>query len=370
MIGTDIPEHLAGAVLSIDLDAICANYQILLKTLNGVPSAAVIKADGYGLGAEQVGKALAAAGCTIFFIAHVSEGVRLRAALPNVEIHILNGLAASALDAYKEHRLVPVLGSLGEIATWKYFCADVALPCDIHVDTGMLRLGLPPAELTQIADDPARLQGLDVRFVMSHLASADEAGSPQNGQQLAAFRKARAILPMGIASFANSSGIFLGADYHFDMARPGVALFGVNPTPEKPNPMRDVITLNARIQQLRDAGPGDSVGYGAAYSVEKPSVIATLAVGYADGYLRSLSNAACAIIDGISVPLVGRVSMDLITLDVTNVAEEKRQPGQWAQLIGPGNPVDDIAARAGTMGYEILTNLGRRYHRVYTGAPT
>ena len=206
-----------------------------------------------------------------------------------------------------------------------------------------------------------------VRFVISHLASADEAASPQNALQLSAFRDARKVLPMGAACLANSSGVFLGPDYHFDMARPGVALYGVNPTPGRPNPMAATVRLRARIHQVRDAEPGETVGYGASYGVEKPAKIATLPVGYADGYLRSLSNAGCGTIDGRRVPLVGRVSMDLITVDVSDIPEQDRQPGQWVELIGPDNHVDAVAEAAGTIGYEILTSLGNRYHRVYEG---
>jgi len=362
---TSPPEHLAGAVLSIDLDAVAANYRTVLKHLGGVPSAAVVKANGYGLGADKVAPALAAAGCSVFCVAHVGEGVALRGILPDAEIHILNGFLPSAAEAYAEHRLIPSLGSLGEIAGWKTFCGDSPLPCNIHVDTGILRLGLPPGELTAIADDLSMVDGLDVRHVMSHLASADETGSAQNHQQLAAFRKARAILPMGKAWFANSSGVFLGSDYHFDLARPGVALYGVNPTPDAANPMTGTVRLSARIAQIRDAQPGETVGYGATHKITEPTKIATLPVGYADGYLRSLSGTGSGTIDGIPVPLVGRVSMDLITLDVTDVPEAKRQPGQWVELIGPDNPVDAVAAAAGTIGYEILTSLGARYHRIY-----
>ncbi len=370
MTGSQVPAHLAGAVLTIDLDAVADNYRTVLRHLDGVPSAAVVKADGYGLGAKQIGPALAAAGCTVFFVAHIHEGVILRAVLPDAEIHILNGVLPDAMETMRKFRLVPVLGSLGDIDAWKGRGAAAPLPCDIHVDTGMLRLGLPPAELAVLAEDATRLGGMDVRYVMSHLASADEAGSEQNARQLAAFHAARRILPMGQACFANSSGVFLGPDYHFNMARPGVALYGVNPTPGQSNPMAGTVTLKSRILQVRDANRGDTVGYGASHAIDGKAKIATLPVGYADGYLRSLSNGGQGIIDGIPVPLVGRVSMDLITLDVTAVPDAKRQPGQWVELIGPHNPVDAVAVAAGTIGYEILTSLGARYHRRYLGGPS
>jgi len=365
---TNIPENRAGAVLTIDLEAVRANYRILLDRLNGVPSAAVVKADGYGLGADKVAPALAAAGCDTFFVAHLEEGVRLRPLVPACAIHILNGFLADAADAYREYRLTPVLGSLVEIDAWKGFCGDTPLPCDIHVDTGMLRLGLPPDELQRIADDPSRVAGLDITYVISHLASADEIENPQNPAQLDAYSKARRVLPQGMACFANSSGIFLGAEYHFDLARPGVALYGVNPRPETANPMHGTVTLKGRIVQVRDATCGQSVGYGASYDVPKPSRIATVPVGYADGYLRSLSNRASGYIGGHRVPLVGRVSMDLITFDVTGVPDHLCRPGAWIELIGPNRPVDAVAEEAGTIGYEILTSLGGRYHRAYTDA--
>ena len=201
MTGPDpsIPENRDGAVLTVDLDAVRANYRILLERLKGVPSAAVVKADGYGLGADKVASALAADGCDTFFVAHLEEGVRLRPLVPNCAIHILNGLLSDAADAYQEHRLTPVLGSLGEIDAWKAFCGDAPLPCDIHVDTGMLRLGLPPDELDRIAANPSHIAGLDITYVISHLASADETDSPQNPAQLAAYQKARRVLPQGKA---------------------------------------------------------------------------------------------------------------------------------------------------------------------------
>ncbi len=370
MIGTQITKDMAGAVLQIDLDAVRSNYRTLIDQFGGVPSAAVVKADGYGLGAERVGPVLAAAGCQVFFVAHLVEGIALRATLPHAEIHILNGLLPNALDAYREHELVPVLGSLGDITHWKSFCADAPLPCDIHVDTGMLRLGLPPDELDILADSPDGVKDLDIRFVMSHLASADEPESDQNLAQLTTFTRAREILPMGQACFANSSGIFLGPDYHFDMARPGVALYGANPTPGQPNPMMPTVTLKSRICQVRHATSGETVGYNATYRVADKAFIATVSVGYADGYLRSLSGVASGMIDGIMVPLVGRVSMDLISFDVSTVPEAKRQPGQWVELLGPNITVETLATAAGTIGYEILTSLGRRYHRVYTGGTT
>jgi len=368
----------AGAILSIDLGAIQANYKLLQERLSGgAEMGCVVKADAYGLGAEKVAPALARAGARIFFVALPEEGIRLRqilndtseSAFVQAQIHILGGLMKGAEEAYDASRLTPVLGSLDEIHDWKDFCRriDTPLPCAIHVDTGMLRLGLPPDELEKLAEEPARIEGLDVVTVISHLACADEPEHPKNAEQLAAFRQVRKILPMGRASFANSSGIFLGPDYHFDLARPGVALYGLGPTLGEPNPMAQVVRLQGKIAQVRDVDSPQTVGYGATHRIEEPGRIATVLAGYADGYLRSLSNKGTGYIGNIPVPVVGRVSMDLITFDVTNVPRHLTTPGNMIDLIGPHNPVEQIADEAGTIGYEILTSLGNRYRRVYIG---
>jgi len=363
----EIPEHLAGAVLSIDLDAVAENYKTLCRQLNGVECGAVVKANAYGLGAERVAPVLASAGCREFFVAHIDEGIWLRRVLPDTPIHILNGLYEGAEEAFAEHDLIPALGSLHEVTLWKRFCGDTPLPCDLHIDTGMLRLGFPPNELAKIADDPNLIAGLDTQLVLSHLASADDVTSQQNAEQLAAFNRVRQIIPQGRASFCNSSGIFLGSDYHFNLGRPGVALYGANPTPARSNPMRATISLKARISQVRNAKVPEHVGYNATYAITRPTRVATAPVGYADGVLRSLSNRSCGYIGEHRVPLIGRVSMDLITFDVSDVPEVQAQPGQWIEMIGPHHTVDDMAKDADTIGYEILTSLGRRYHRVYKG---
>ena len=362
-----VPEHLAGAILTIDLDALVDNYLDLRARAGGAVTGGVVKADAYGLGMAEVAPALADAGCEVFFVAHVSEGVALRALLPNAEIHILNGLLPGAGGAYRDHRLVPVLGSLLEIDHWIEFCGTSPLPCDLHVDTGMLRLGLPTDELTVLAKDRARLDKLNVNLVMSHFASADEEGTDQNARQLAAFTEAREKLSMGRSCFANSAGIFLGGDYLGDVVRPGVALYGINPTPWTDNPMRTVATLKAKILQVRQAAPGETVSYGATHTIDHPTRIATVAAGYADGYKRSLSGVGCGYIAGRRVPVLGRVTMDLTMFDVGAVAQEDCKPGDWIELMGPNISVDEVAASAGTIGYEILTGMGRRYHRSYVG---
>ena len=364
----------AGAILTIDLDAVADNYRRLCAELGGVACAAVVKADAYGLGMARVAPALARAGARIFFVAQLEEATALRAMFPaevevEVEIFVLNGLGAGPAAAFQAGRVHPVLNSLGEIDAWAAAAraAGRALPAAVHIDTGMNRLGLPEDELEALAADRSRLAGIDLRYVMSHLACADQPEHPLNAEQLRRFRAARARLPDAPASLANSSGIFLGADYHLDLARPGVALYGVNPTPGQPNPMRQVVRLQGKILQLREIDAPRTVGYGATHRAAGPTRIATVAVGYADGYLRSLSNRGSVWLGDRRVPVVGRVSMDLITLDVTGIPAEAAKPGALVDLIGPDLATDAVAEAAGTIGYEILTSLGRRYHRVYRG---
>ena len=360
----------AGAILTIDLDALAENYRRLCAELNGVPCAVVVKADGYGLGLTRVAPALFRAGARSFFVAQLGEAIALRGALPEAaEIYVLNGLAAGPAAEFQAQRVVPVLNTLGEVADWQAAArqAERTLAAALHIDTGMSRLGLPASELDALAAEPRRLEGIELGHVMSHLACADAPEHPLNAAQLAEFRAARARLPAAPASFANSSGIFLGADYHFDLGRPGVALYGVNPTPGRANPMRQVVRLQGKILQVREIDAPRTVGYGATHRAAGPTRVATIAVGYADGYLRSISNRGSAWLGNQRVPVVGRVSMDLITLDVTGTAPESAYPGAFVDLIGPELPADDVAADAGTIGYEILTALGQRFHRVYEG---
>ena len=371
--GAGPPAAHAGAILTIDLEAIKENYRRLRQELRPVTCAAVVKADAYGLGAAWVAPALAKAGARTFFTAQIDEALQVQAALgktrPTADIFVLNGAAAGPAEVFIEHGITPVLNSLGEVDTWASAARDAgrALPAALHLDTGMNRLGLPAGELDALAADPSRLKGIELRYIMSHLACADEAGHPMNGAQLQAFEEARAKFPTAPASLANSSGIFLGADYHFELARPGAALYGVNPTPDRTNPMGQVVCLQGKILQVREIDAPGTVGYGATHRVPGGSRVATVAAGYADGYLRSLSNRADAWIGGRKVPVIGRVSMDLIALDVSGLAAEAVRPGGLVDLIGPHQDLDALAASAGTIGYEILTSLGARYHRVYLG---
>jgi alanine racemase len=352
----------AHAVLEVDLGAIVANWHTLRHHHPSGPVAGVIKADGYGLGARPVASALYQAGCRHFFVAYLNEALAVRDLLPGAMLAVLSGLIPGTEDAYVEHHLTPVLGSLDEIDRWRGRNRDAIL----HIDTGMSRLGLGNHELAELARDHARLDNLPIRYVMTHLVASEQQGDPVNQRQRCRFTAIRADLPAAPASLANSSGIFLGPDFASDLARPGAALYGINPTPGRSNPMRCAVRLSVRVLAVREIPAGATVGYNATWTAARPSRIATVALGYADGFHRSLSSRGAACFDGTPVPLVGRVSMDLTTFDVTDHPDV--QPGCWLEVLGPHLSPDDVAAMAGTNGYEVLTSLGRRFHRVYRAA--
>jgi alanine racemase len=358
------PAIRAGAILEIDLGAIVANWRKLTAMVAPAACAAVVKANGYGLGATEVVRALERAGCRRFYVATLDEGIALRDALgPMRQIAVFNGpLPGSARD-FIASGLVPVLNDPGQVAAWEQAADDpIAAPWIIHVDTGLSRLGLAPAELDTLA---GTVRALAPQAIISHLACAETPEHALNATQRERFLAVRERVPGIQASLAASSGIFLGNDYHFDEVRPGAALYGVNPCPGRPNPMRPVVRLGAKIVQIRQIDSGDSVGYGAAHVMGEPGMLATAAIGYADGWPRSLSYRGCGWLAGKRVPLLGRLSMDLATFDVSAVEPAALYPGAMIELIGDHYGVDDVAADAGTIGYEILTALGARYHRVY-----
>ncbi len=345
------------AVLEVNLGAICANYRALCARHVG-PVAAVLKADAYGLGAAQVAPALFAVGCRHFFVALLDEALTLRPLVPGAMLAVLNGMVPGTEDIYFNEAIDPVLGSLAELQRW-----GGRGPAILHVDTGMARLGLDREELQRLAADPGLLFGLTPRYVMTHLVAAEDPADRANAEQRGRFAAVRSMLPLWPTSFANSSGIFLGPDFASDLARPGAALYGLNPTPGQPNPMQTAVRLTARVLQVRDLSVGESVGYNATWCAARPSRIAAIGVGYADGWARALSSRGHAIFDGTRVPLVGRVSMDISTFDATDLPG--LVAGSWLELIGPSHPPDAVALEAGTNGYEILTSLGRRYARIY-----
>ncbi|TAK49918.1 MAG: alanine racemase [Xanthobacteraceae bacterium] len=365
-------EFSANGILTVDLDAVVANWRLLAKEAVPAETAAVVKADAYGCGLEPVTRALTGAGCKTFFVATIDEARHARAAAPHADIYALDGYFTGCGAMFAAHNIRPVIGDLAELADWESFCRGHGWNggAAIHVDTGMNRLGMGLGDALALA---GRVKAGHHGFtlVMSHFACAETPGHPLNARQLALFREIASVFSGVPASLANSSGIFLGGTVLFDLVRPGAALYGVNPTPEAENPMRPVVDLKARIVQLRTVERGDSVGYGATWTARRPTRLAIVAAGYADGYFRAAGGvdgvrSAEAIVAGVRCPIAGRISMDLMAIDITDAPPGVRR-GQFATLIGEGIGVDELANYFGTIGYEVLTSLGPRYHRVYRG---
>ncbi len=355
----------AAGLLTIDLDALGSNYRRLKQLAPKSEVGGVVKANGYGLGAKEVAACLRAAGCRTFFVAHPSEGIALRDILDDATIYVLHGLAEGTEKDIADARLIPVLNHPDELARYAAFALtrDTKLPAALQIDTGMCRLGFSMAEIENF--DHQHLDVIDLRLVISHLVSAEEPANPLNALQRTRFERCRIDLQTIPASLANSSGIFLGSDFHFDLCRPGVALYGVNPTPDQPNPMLSVVTLQAPVLQVHEVDHAGTVGYGATYDVPKGARIATIPVGYADGYLRSAGKSATARVAGEIVPVAGRISMDLITLDISSLPANSVHPGCMVDLIWGPDGVDRLANAAGTIGYEVLTRLGTRFTKHY-----
>jgi alanine racemase len=351
---------LSRPTLTIDLVAIVENYRRLIAEVKPAEVSAVVKADGYGLGAKQVALALAAAGCKTFFVAHVEEGAALRPTIPNETIFVLHGYDAAHRALFAEHKLAPVISSKPQLVDW--LKSGLRNDHALHLDTGMSRLGLSETDLALVEGAAAP------SLVMSHLASADDPEHAKNEEQLTRFRALTKRFSNTRFSLAASGGCFLGAPFAFDLVRPGIALYGGNPGKSSENPMRGTVRLTAPLLQVRSIDRGDTVGYGATYSASGPRRLGIAAIGYADGLMRSLSNRGHGVIAGVKCPIVGRVSMDLVTLDVTQVPERETAPGTAVEFIGPDQTVDELARAAGTLPYEIYTRLGPRIERHYTGA--
>jgi alanine racemase len=367
-------EATASAILTIDLGALVANWRRLREMSHKAECAAVVKADAYGLGMEQAASALSRAGCQTFFVATIAEAVSLRAILPDATIYVLGGLLADTASLFQRHNLRPVLNSETEVREWAEYCASSgeALAAAIHIDTGMNRLGLSAQEVEAIASLSSLWKMFELSLIMSHLACSDEVGHPKNERQRKIFDMLRAKLPDAPASLANSAGILLGRQHHYDMVRPGIAIYGGRPQQTGDNPFQPTITLFGRILQVRDVVSGETVGYGATRTLKRPTRIAVVAVGYADGIFRALSTrddkeGLSVFIGSHAAPILGRVSMDLITVDVTSVPETVACRGEWVELIGPNVSAQAMAHHAGTIDYEILTNLGARALRRYIG---
>ena len=380
------PEDRAGAVLTVDLAALAENWRILKRRVDApCDIGAVVKADAYGLGLEPVARTLHAAGCATFYVAHLDEGLALRSILGNTatRIVVLHGPNPGTERDFAAHRLIPALSTPGQIKAWRSFTQanDVLMESLVQVDTGMNRLGLTAAEFAGLMADPDGFVGLTPLALMSHLACAETPQHPLNALQRERFASQLATFRLKFAdakgSLVNSSGIFLGKAYHADLARPGAALYGVNPTPGAPNPpapaganpMIPVVRLQAKILQVRRVDAASPVGYGATFQASDGAKLATVSMGYADGLLRSWGTSGHAFVDDLRVRVAGRVSMDLTTFDVSNVPELALGPGAMVDIIGTRQTIDDLARESGTIGYEILTALGRRYHRRYLPAP-
>lgn len=372
-----VDSRIAGGRLTINLDALVANYAVLRERSGSAKCAAVVKANAYGLGAEQVVKALWNAGCDTFFVAVPEEGFALKRVYPKATIYVLNGIHETSVPSVAEGDLVPVLASLEQIELWADYWKKRGSrrPCAIQVDTGMNRLGLSLEEALAFRERNMNEHIVTPILMMSHLACADVPDHPLNVQQLESFQQVAATFDDIDSSLSNSAAIFNGPEYLFDLTRPGIALYGGEAVNGTPTALNSVIKLEARIVQVRRVNKGETISYGATHTLEHDAKIATVSVGYADGYPRAGSSAGVTLrnalptgahgfIAGKKVPLLGRMTMDLTMFDVSEVSDEELNGG-WIELIGENILLDDAARAAGTIGYELLTSLGQRYERIY-----
>lgn len=354
--------------LIIDLTALARNYDRLAADLAPAAAAAVVKADAYGLGVQRVATKLHAHGCRNFFVAEAVEALRLRPVLdPDAMIYVLNGLQPGDESRCAQSGIVPVINSLEQWRQWAKTAEALGrkLPAVLQFDTGMSRLGVAPEERAILAGLIAAGSWIEVRFLMSHLASADDTTSEHNRKQLVEMNRIAEEFPRFSVCFANSGGIFLGKDYHAVLARPGIALYGGAPTADRPNPMEPVVSLDVAVVQTRTVPAGACVGYNGAHVTVRETRLATIAAGYADGLPRSLGGRGAVYCDGIRLPILGRVSMDSITVDISALPEGRLRLGSLVEVIGPHQTLEDLARDAGTISYEILTSIGRRYERLY-----
>ncbi|MFV9887570.1 MAG: alanine racemase [Rickettsiales endosymbiont of Dermacentor nuttalli] len=355
-------------ILTIDLNSIIRNYLLLKKELNQVECGAVVKADAYGIGANHITSTLSKYGCKHFFVANLDEAITLRSTLTTQhKIYVLHGIFPNQEQEFINYNLIPILNDIYQIKIWNSFALtqNVKLPAIIHIDTGLSRLGLSLNDALTLFYNQTLVSNLDILYLMSHLSAANDLDHYLNYEQLKKIQIIQKYMPNNHITFVNSSGIFLGSQYHFHLARPGMALYGLNPTPTKNNPMHNVVCLFSNIIQIRKHIKKSPVGYSGSYYAQKNSVIATVAIGYADGYFRSLGNNGICYIAGYKTQVVGRISMDLITLDVTHIPAHLIYPGQSVEIIGDNITVDQLASYSNTLGYEVLTNLSNRFKRIY-----
>lgn len=369
MLSTDA---YSGPIATIDLNAVQANYtRIKAELKSGAECAAVVKTNAYGLGLEQVAPALDVAGCRSFFVATVEEGTALRTLLPDATIYVFHGPAAGEEKDFRVASLVPVLNEPGQVERWAKAnrdAGDPPMPAMLHVDTGMNRLGLSLKESEALAGKTDLLEAVHARSVMSHFACSNTPGHSLNRLQCERFARVRELFPNRRYSLANSGGVFSCSTHHFDLVRPGAALYGLNPLPERPNVMQTVVSLSAQVVQLRTLSKAESVGYGATWCAPAGTKVAIIALGYADGIVRSAGNHARVWAAGKLVPVVGTVTMDLTILDVTAIPESQLKSGDRVEVFGHGHCIDAFAIESGTIGYELLTRLGSRVKRHYLPA--
>jgi len=360
------------AQLSVNLGALKENYQTLAALAGSSQCAGVVKADAYGLGVEAVSRTLWQAGCRIFFVAILSEAVVLRSLLPDAEIYLLNGLIKGSAPECAHLNVRPVLASFEEIDEWSQFCRDknVRLPAAVHVDTGINRLGIEYDDAVKFFPSASACQDFNLCMVMSHLVCGDEPANALNQQQVKKFDVLRKLAPDAVFSLANSAGIISAPDTHFDMVRPGIALYGSNPIEKTSTNIKPVATLKAAVLQVRDVAVGQSIGYGSTFVCQRPSKVAILGLGYADGFFRNLGGSntqtrAHVYIDGHLAPVIGRVSMDMIGVDVTDLPDGSVARAVMAEIFGGNISLDGVAHASQTLSYEVLTRLGNRFDRIY-----
>ncbi|MBB4077056.1 alanine racemase [Bartonella fuyuanensis] len=366
-VNDEINTPLYAAVATIDVSAIVANYITLAKRVAPTECSAVIKANAYGLGAHKIAPALYQAGCRTFFVAQIREALQLKSILSsNVTIALLNGLPHLGEEFVAQSGIVPVLNSWNAIENWQKICQkkDKKLPAIVQIDTYMNRLGLDQKDLQKLIKQPTIFEKAEVKYILSHLANGENDTHPSNYAQLTSFKTTLAQLPTCKASFANSGGIFLGSDFYFDLVRPGIALYGIEPQGKHTSLLKPVLKLEAQVIQSRVVDAGESVGYGESFITNRSSTLATISIGYADGWFRTLSNKGAVYFNGHKLPMVGRVSMDSIIVDTTDLAQ-KPQTGDWVELIGPHQTLEKISIDANTLPNEILTSLGPRYKYIY-----
>jgi alanine racemase len=357
--------------LRVDLKIIEENYKTLLRKCDNAEVGASIKANAYGLGADRIAPILKHSGCNHFFVSSCDEGISLRKILgPEADIYVLKGIFRSELEYFTEHNLTPVLNDLWQIELWQKYAFSLSkkLPCFVHIDTGMYRLGIPPSEVINLLNHDD-ISNLDIRCIMSHLTSSEDSSSPSNQEQLALFNKYSSKFDKAKRSLANSSGIFLGKEYHFDLTRAGAAIYGINPTPYlKESPVKNPIELTAPIIAIRDLPQLGSVGYNGTFTnkYDHARTIATIPIGYADGFPRISSNKVSLHIDGIEAPVIGLISMDLTIIDVSNIPYTKLFLGQRVEILGENSTPDKLAKLCSTNSYEILTMLGYRHKKIYS----